>query len=116
MMYLGMSQENGRAVTDVEHIQQSVSDILLTPLGSRLARRDYGSLLFELIDRPQNEVTRLQVMAASYTAISLWEPRITLNAITLETTIDGKLMAEITGTRSDGSPAALSVPIRSSQL
>lgn len=115
MMYLGMSQESGRAVTDVDHIQQSVSDILLTPVGARIARRNYGSLLFELIDQPQNEVTRLQVMAASYTAISRWEPRITLNSITLETTIDGKLTAEITGTRSDGSPAELSVSIRSTQ-
>lgn len=44
--YIGMNASNGRAITDDEHISQSVRDILLTPVGSRLMRRSYGSQLF----------------------------------------------------------------------
>jgi|SRR5476649_865129 len=111
MMYLGMNRQTGKTVSDIEHIRQSISDILLTPVGTRLARREYGSLLFALIDQPQNEATKLQLMAASYTALSRWEPRITLNKITLTTTYDGQMVAEIAGARSDGSPANLSVTL-----
>ncbi|MCE1782060.1 baseplate assembly protein, partial [Enterobacter hormaechei] len=52
MMYLGMNRQTGRSLTDLDHVRQSVSDILLTPVGSRLERRTYGSLLPELIDWP----------------------------------------------------------------
>ncbi|ELI6453659.1 GPW/gp25 family protein [Yersinia ruckeri] len=99
--FLGMNQISGRAVSDLEHIRQSVADILITPVGSRPMRRAYGSLLSELIDQPQNPALRLQVMAASYSAILRWEPRVSLTGITFETTYDGKMVIDITGTRSD---------------
>ncbi|MED0543895.1 baseplate assembly protein, partial [Escherichia marmotae] len=43
--YLGMNRSDGLTVTDLEHISQSIGDILRTPVGSRVMRRDYGSLL-----------------------------------------------------------------------
>ncbi|EXU76011.1 baseplate assembly protein, partial [Erwinia mallotivora] len=52
MMYLGMNRDTGEAVTDIDHIRQSVRDILITPEGSRVARREYGSLLSRLTDQP----------------------------------------------------------------
>lgn len=62
--YIGMNRETGEALNDLDHIRQSVRDILLTPLGSRVMRRKYGSLLSALIDQPQNETLRLQIMSA----------------------------------------------------
>ncbi|HCT5197170.1 TPA: hypothetical protein OTZ41_004252, partial [Raoultella ornithinolytica] len=47
-----------------------VHDILLTSQGSRLARREYGSLLSALIDQPQNPALRLQIMSAVYVAFT----------------------------------------------
>jgi len=44
-MYLGMNSDTGEAITDIDHIRQSMRDILMTPEGSRLQPRDYGSLL-----------------------------------------------------------------------
>ncbi|MBQ5113944.1 baseplate assembly protein, partial [Klebsiella pneumoniae] len=38
-LYIGMSRDTGRAITESDHLRQSVRDILLTPQGSRLARR-----------------------------------------------------------------------------
>jgi phage baseplate assembly protein W len=109
MMYLGMNRDTGEAITDIDHIRQSVRDILITPEGSRVARREYGSLLSVLIDQPQNDVVRLQVMAATYSALSRWEPRIRLDTVSLSTDFDGSMQVEITGQRNDGSPVSMAV-------
>jgi len=50
MRYLGMNQQNGTRLTELDHVRQSVRDILVTPVGSRLMRREYGSLIPDLID------------------------------------------------------------------
>lgn len=108
-LYIGMSQGNGKAITDTDHLRQSVRDILLTPQGSRIARREYGSLLSELIDQPQNPALRLQVMSAVYVALSRWEPRLTLDSITINSSFDGSMVVELTGQRDYGAPVSLSV-------
>ena len=108
-LYIGMSQGNGKAITDTDHLRQSVRDILLTPQGSRLARREYGSLLSALIDQPQNPALRLQIMAAVYVALSRWEPRLTLDSITISSNFDGSMVVELTGQRNNGAPVSLSV-------
>lgn len=77
----GMSRHAGSLMTGDDHLAQSIGDILSTPLGSRVMRRDYGSLLFELIDRPLNAATRLLVVMASAMAIARWEPRIEVRQI-----------------------------------
>lgn len=110
-MYIGMNQLSGQTVTDTEHIRQSIRDILITPQGSRIARREYGSLLSALIDQPQNEATRLQVMAAIYAALNRWEPRITLNTISVETCADGSMQVSLTGNATGGTPLSLSVSV-----
>ncbi|MCW7550913.1 GPW/gp25 family protein [Photorhabdus sp. APURE] len=113
MMYLGMNRQTGQNLTDLAHVRQSVSDILLTPVGSRLARRTYGSLLPELIDWPQNDALLLQVMAASYTAISRWEPRVSLTDITINTQQDGKMTVDISGHYQQSTGVfSLSIPVR----
>ncbi len=48
--YLGMNSHTGLSISEADHIRQSVRDILLTPVGSRVMRREYGSLLSALID------------------------------------------------------------------
>lgn len=60
-----------------QHIQQSIIDIITTRIGSRVMRREYGSLLPELIDRPANDENMMQLMSATVIALSIWEPRIT---------------------------------------
>jgi phage baseplate assembly protein W len=108
-LYLGMSQSNGKAITDTDHLRQSVRDILLTPQGSRIARREYGSLLSVLIDQPQNPALRLQIMSAVFMALSRWEPRLTLDSITISSNFDGSMVVDLTGQRNNGAPVSLSV-------
>lgn len=108
-MYLGMNRDTGEAITDIDHIRQSVRDILITPEGSRIARRGYGSMLSVMIDWPQNDATKLQVMAATYTALSRWEPRIRLASVNITRNTDGSMQVDLSGQRADGSPLSLTV-------
>nr|DAL50123.1 MAG TPA_asm: baseplate wedge subunit [Caudoviricetes sp.] len=96
-----MNRNTGLGISDAEHISQSMRDILLTPVGSRVMRREYGSLLSALIDMPQNPALRLQIMVACYSAIQKWEPRIRLTAIRFETGDAGEMYVDITGMRTD---------------
>lgn len=109
--YIGMNRETGAAITDVEHIRQSLRDILITPQGTRVMRREYGSLLSVLIDQPQNPALRLKIMSACYMAILRWEPRVTLTTINYEPG-NGSAVVELTGTRADtGAGFTLTVPV-----
>lgn len=99
--YQGMNRNTGLGISDTEHISQSMRDILLTPVGSRVMRREYGSILSALIDMPQNPALRLQIMVACYSAIQKWEPRIRLTAISFETGDAGEMYVDITGMRTD---------------
>ena len=78
-----MDLNTGRAVADIDHLRQSISDILTTPVGTRLERRTYGSLVPDLIDHPDNGATRVRLYAAVATALIKWEPRLRLGRVTL---------------------------------
>jgi hypothetical protein len=110
--YLGMNRDTGLALTNTGHIRQSLSDILRTPVGSRVMRRDYGSLLSSLIDQPQTPALRLQIMSACYMAILQWEPRITLNSVTTESQFDGQMVVNVEGQLNNtGESLSLTLPM-----
>lgn len=98
-----MNRDTGQLITDdLAHIRQSVRDILTTPIGSRLMRRDYGSLIPELIDQPANGATRLRLLAASVMALQRWEPRLSVQSIEITAGLDGKATLDLAGVRRDG--------------
>ena len=113
----GMSVNTGRAIDGVEHLGQSIADILTTPIASRCMRRDYGSLLPELIDAPMNGATRMKLYGATATALMRWEPRIRLNRITLTPGDSaGAFVLDLEGRRTDVAPSneytRLTIPLR----
>lgn len=117
----GMDSRSGKALANDAHLAQSIGDILSTPLGSRVMRRDYGSLLFELIDRPINGAIRMLLHAATAIALRRWEPRLRLTRVTLQGEPQlGTLGILIEGTRTDLPPAnalvAFTIPIRGGRI
>ena len=80
---IGMNVDTGAELAGFSHLEQSIRDILLTPKGSRVMLRDYGSDLFLLIDQPLNESTKMAIMAATVGALSTWEPRIQVQSVTV---------------------------------
>lgn len=99
--YLGMNRSDGLTVTDLEHISQSIGDILRTPVGSRVMRRDYGSLLASMIDQPQTPALELQIKVACYMVVLKWEPRVTLASVTTARSFDGRMTVTLTGKHND---------------
>ena len=112
-----MNRTTGAAISGLEHLRQSVGDILSTPIGSRVMRRDYGSLIPELIDQPLNPATRLRLMSAAVSALVRWEPRIRISSVRFSVGANGAAVIDIEGDRIDGprreSLGTLSVPVRS---
>lgn len=100
MLYLSIDRRTGKTLTDADHIRQSIQDILTTPTGTRVMRRDYGSLISELIDAPVNDALPLQLMAAIFDAIIRQEPRVTVTEIQLRRSENG-LTADISMMRTD---------------
>lgn len=112
----GMHVTTGKANADTDHLVQSIADILGTPLGSRLMLRDYGSLIFDLIDQPINAATTMLLRAATAVALRRWEPRIRIERVSLTGAVAlGSLTINITGTRTDrratDSRTTLSIPL-----
>lgn len=93
----GTSATTGKPLDGVEHLRQSIRDILTTPIGSRVMRRDYGSRLFELIDAPMNRATLLDIYAATAEAIARWEPRFKLQQVTASSAAPGAVTLDIVG-------------------
>lgn len=72
-------------------IEESIKDILITPLGSRVMRPEYGSLLYTLIDRKIDD--NFKVLLTRYTAeaISKWEKRVKLKGVRFNEMKENKL-------------------------
>lgn len=81
---IGTDSATGKHLSGLDHVRQSITDILTTPLGSRVFRRDYGSNLFSLIDAPLNAATLVQMYAATAEALAKWEPRILVQKVGAE--------------------------------
>ncbi len=75
-----MSRHDGKALSVEEAIDQSVVDILTTPIGSRVMLRGYGSRVYRLLDRP---LDKLALYVAIHEALAQWEPRIKLSEVRL---------------------------------
>lgn len=85
-----MSRDHGGVLTDLEHLRQSIIDILTTPKGSRVMLRSYGSDLFRLIDKPINQRLVLDMYSSIAEALYRWEPRFRLTDIKLDLTEVGE--------------------------
>ncbi|WP_218927803.1 GPW/gp25 family protein [Vreelandella glaciei] len=99
-----MNINTGEQLEGAEHIRQSIADIITTPIGSRVMRREYGSLVPELLDMPMTDALLMQVYAATVIAVSRWEPRITITGTrrTISTDAHGTAIMELIGKTQDG--------------
>lgn len=112
-----MSASSGTPLSGNAHLAQSIGDILSTPLGTRVMRRDYGSFLFELLDQPINGSLPMLLRAATAIALRRWEPRLRLTRVIITGAPNaGRLSLTIEGERTDlrhpNASVVLSIPIR----
>ncbi len=93
----GMDAKTGKALEGIEHLKQSIIDILTTPINSRIMRRDYGSRLFELVDKPINRDLTLEIYAATAEALEKWEKRFKLEKVKVEGVKEGRVTLNLEG-------------------
>ena len=79
----GMDATTGRAMDGLDHVRQSIGNILSTRIGRLVAHRDYGSRLYELVDDPVDQRFEIEVFMAVAEALRRWEPRVRTERIQL---------------------------------
>ena len=94
---IGVDRRTGQLLSGLDHLKQSIEDILTTPLGSRRMRPDYGSNLRRFVDLPVNDGWKSAVQAEVARALGRWEPRVQLERVKVVSVLDGQIGLELTG-------------------
>ena len=76
-------------------IENSIKDILLTPLGSRVMLPEYGSRIYELIDRKVDDEFRADLACFVIEAVEKWEKRVKIDEVSLIGLKDHKLSFKV---------------------
>jgi phage baseplate assembly protein W len=92
-----MDRHTGQPISGIEHLRQSMADVLSTSLGSRRQRPDYGSKLRAYVDMPVNEGWKSSVQAEAVRALARWEPRLKLQSVRVVAVLGGKIDLSIAG-------------------
>lgn len=112
----GMDRHTGAPLAGTDHLKQSIDDILSTPLGTRLGRREYGSLVPQFLDQPNNELGRMRIFAAVALALLRQEGRARISRVQLSPgERPHEAVITVTGRRTDTSgagPFSLSTSLR----
>ncbi|WP_406821508.1 GPW/gp25 family protein [Pseudomonas sp. KnCO4] len=95
---IGMDRRTGQPLSGLDHLRQSIEDILTTPVGSRRMRPDYGSQLRRYVDLPVNEGWKSAVQAEIARALGRWEPRLQLERVRVTAVLDGQITMSLVGT------------------
>ncbi len=104
----GMNRVTGTSLAGIDHLRQSIEDILTTPLGSRVMRRNYGSRLYQLVDEPINQVLLVEIYTAVAEALDQWEPRFELTRVQVASIRAGQVVIDLGGVyRPQGTPLTL---------
>ena len=93
----GIDATTGKRLSGFDHLRQSIRDILTTPIGTRVMRREYGSRLYQLVDAPMNRATILDLYAATAEALATWEPRIEVQQVRAQSVEAGRIVLEVSG-------------------
>ncbi|MCE1058539.1 GPW/gp25 family protein [Pseudomonas alloputida] len=94
---IGVDRRTGQPLSGLDHLKQSIEDILTTPLGSRRMRPDYGSNLRRFVDLPVNDGWKSAVQAEVARALGRREPRVQLERVKVVSVLDGQIGLELTG-------------------
>ena len=76
-----IDMRTGQWISLIDHLRQSIYVILSTRIGTRIERREFGSVVPDLIDYPANPQHILLLFGAIATALAKHEPRIKINNI-----------------------------------
>lgn len=94
---IGMDRHTGAALSGVEHLRQSIADILTTPVGSRRMRPGYGCQLRRFVDMPVTAGWKSAVQAEVARSLQRWEPRLKLEQVQVVAVVGGRIDFKLSG-------------------
>ena len=94
---IGLDRRTGQPITGLDHLRQSIEDILTTPIGSRRMKPEYGSKLRRYVDLPVSEGWKSAVQAEVARSLGRWEPRFKLERVRVTAVVGGQISLELTG-------------------
>ena len=94
---IGMDRRTGQPLSGIEHVRQSIEDILTTPQGSRRMRPEYSSNLRRYVDLPVTGGWKSAVQAEVARALLRWEPRLKLERVRVVAVVGGQISFELVG-------------------
>ena len=115
VMQIGMSRvpSDGRfaVLEPLDHIRQSILDIVSTPVGTRVMRPEYGSRVPRLVDQPVTKGWKLSVYTAVAEALHRWEPRVRVNRVRIDAVDPGVVELAILYRLQDGTTDEANVKV-----
>lgn len=105
MPSVGIDARTGKLLVGWDHIVHCIGRTLMTEIGSRAERRDLGSLLPWLQDKPQNEETLVNFYMGAAEALEprrvhgQWygEPRFALGQVRYKADVPGEVVIALIG-------------------
>lgn len=73
---------------DIDSIRNSIRNIITTMRGSRRMLPDFGSNYYQLLFDPMDEITARRLGYEFMHAINIWEPRVEIEGININTNYD----------------------------
>ena len=92
----GLGRNDARALDVIDHLRQSILDILTTYPGERIMRPEYGSRIRDLIDRPVNAQWLADLYFCVAQAITRWEPRVRVQKVAATMEEPGRVTIDLT--------------------
>jgi phage baseplate assembly protein W len=89
---VGMNRVTGKAIGPEEHIPQSIGDMLRTPKGTRVMRRDYGASYLSEDGSVRGGISSDQIAEEARALLAHYEPRILVYLVST-TMSDGALVS-----------------------
>jgi len=89
-------KKSGRTGTKyIVSVSDEIARLLMTPLGSRVMRPEYGSELYKLRDRELNESWRLLAIQYTFVAINRHIERVRCRKVLFEVLGDGRIKMKL---------------------
>lgn len=92
----GLDARAGGRISGLDHLEQSLRDILTTRPGERIMRPEYGCDLLDLVDRPLDGEWFARFYARVARAIARWEPRVRLERVRAVIDTPGRVTVDLT--------------------
>lgn len=93
----GMNAHTGQPLSGLDHLRQSIRDILTTRIGTRVMRRDYGSDVPRLVDAAMTPRLAMNLYVAVAVALDQWETRFRLTRVQITDAAPGRITLAVEG-------------------